>query len=154
METKSCTFFGHRAIAEADAATLGERVRAEILICIRERNITDFYFGGFSAFDDLCFEIVTALRAEYPYLRRIFCVADERWLRPSKRPRWLRESDFEEIVSLPLECDYWRTRIYYRNCAMIDASDVVICYLRKTEGSGARKACNYAEKCKKSIVLV
>ena len=42
-----------------------------------------------------------------------------------------------------------RKRIYYRNCAMIDKSDIVIFYAEDRENSGDYKALKYAKQKKK-----
>ncbi len=55
----------------------------------------------------------------------------------------------EEFTYLPLDYNYWYTRIYYRNCEMIDRSDCVIFYAEQKKESGAYKALRYAQKKKK-----
>lgn len=108
-----------------------------------------FYFGGFGEFDDLCHKVITELKKRYSYIQRIFCLTDPRHQRISKRPKWLKEEDYEEFVYLELKFDWWYQRIYYRNCAMIDLSDVVVFYVEERENSGAYK---YAKQKKKQII--
>ena len=121
---------------------------------ITKENVKYFYFGGFSEFDDLCWQVITELKLKYPCVYRIFCLSDPRHQRLSKRPRWIKDENYEEITYLDLKYDYWYTRIYYRNCEIIDRSDFVIFYVTYTEQSGAYKALQYANRTKKQIINV
>ncbi len=143
MEEKICSFFGHRDVEitseliEAAANAIGEAVKDGCRV---------FYFGGFGDFDGLCYRIVSELQAEDPSLglRRVFCVPQERYLR--KRARYFRAEDYDSVIFLQPAFSGWYKSIYFRNCAMIDASDRVIFYAEKRENSGAYKALRYAEQ--------
>ena len=104
-----------------------------------------FYFGGYGEFDTLCYKTVTKIKEEKPRLniRRIYCVAQERYLR--KRVRYFNREDYDGVIFLEPVFDGWYKSIYFRNCAMIDKSDVVIFYAEAREGSGAYKAYKYAK---------
>ena len=147
---KICCFFGHRAVENL------ERVRTKVMSVVREliekAGYSIFLFGGFGAFDELSHEVVTLLKNDYPYIQRVYCVSDERYLRKSKRPKYLQDGDYEQFIYLALSYDYWYTRIYYRNCAMIDRSDYVVFYAEERENSGAYKALRYAVKQKKPYI--
>ena len=67
---KSCCFFGHRKIKETPE--LIERLRKEIDVLITEKEVSTFYFGSKSEFDDLCHKVVTELREKYPHIKRIY----------------------------------------------------------------------------------
>ena len=112
-----------------------------------------FYFGGYGTFDDLCREIVTRISKENPKLdiKRIYCVSQERYLR--KRVRYFNREDYDEIIYLLPSFEGWYKSIYFRNCAMIDQSDLVIFYAENKEGSGAYKAYQYAKKKKDKQVV-
>lgn len=112
-----------------------------------------FYFGGYGTFDDLCREIVTRISKENPKLdiKRIYCVSQERYLR--KRVRYFNREDYDEIIYLLPSFEGWYKSIYFRNCAMIDQSDLVIFYAENREGSGAYKAYQYAKKKKDKQVV-
>ena len=147
--SKTCSCFGHSDIVITDE--LKEKLRK----CYRtlvEEGFGTFYFGGLSMFDDLCWQVVSELKKEYPQIRRVFCLTDRRHLRPSKRPKDLRDEDFEEFVYLELEFDFYKTRLYFRNVEMIKQSDFVVFYVNKTGRSGAYKAMQFAEKTKKKFV--
>lgn len=121
---------------------------------ITKENVRLFYFGGFGEFDDLCHKIVSELKNKYPNIYRIFCLSDPRHQRLSKRPIWIKDEDYEEIIYLNLINDYWYKRIYFRNCEMIDRSDFVAFYVNHSERSGAYKALQYAIKKKKQIINI
>ena len=114
-----------------------------------ERGFTTFLFGGFGEFDELCHEVVSDLKKSNPKIQRVYCLIDEKYLREEKRPRYLLDCDYEKFVYFPLAFDYWYTRIYYRNCEMINRSDCVIFYAETRMDSGAYKALQYAKRGKK-----
>lgn len=145
---KVCSFFGHSQIEITDE--LKVKLKNLLIDLIEKQNANIFYFGGFGQFDDLCYKTVCELKQTYTDLQRIFCTADPRWLRPSKRPRWLNEEEYEDIVYLDLDFDRWYQRIYFRNCEMMNQSDFVVFYVKdKSSRSGAYKALQYATKKKK-----
>lgn len=149
-EEKSCSFFGHRKINIL--SELLEKLKATVKELIEDGGVSVFYFGGFGEFDDLCWRVVTELKEKYCYIKRVFCLSDRRYLRESKRPRWLKDEDYEEFIYIELSFDWWYQRIYYRNVEIINRSDYIIFYAEEREESGAYKALKYANKCKKSII--
>ena len=149
---KSCSVFGHSKIEITKE--LENNLKSTFKMLIIQENVKYFYFGGFGEFDDLCHSIITELKNEYPEIYRIFCLSDPRHQRLSKRPKWLKDEDYEEITYLDLNFDYWYTRIYYRNCEIIDRSDFVVFYVNHTKQSGAYKALQYAIKKKKQIINI
>ena len=149
MNNKSCSVFGHRKIVVDK--NLVEKLTVVIGNLIKNGYDT-FYFGGFGMFDDLCYQIVSKLKETHNHIKRIFCLFDPRHLRINKRPEWLKSEEYEEIIYLDLTFDWWYNRIYYRNCAMIDKSDIVLFYIRRNKNSGAYKAYKYATKNKKTII--
>ncbi len=147
---KICSLFGHREVAiTAELVSAVEKAIESVI----KQGVTKFYFGGFGEFDSLCHKIVSAKRQEFG-LVRVYCLEDERYLRINKRPKYLLDEDYEQFVYLPLSYNSWYTRIYYRNCEMIDNSDFVIFYIRNEEKSGAFKAYKYAKRKHKSIISV
>ena len=146
---KSCSVFGHSEIDINE--DLKNRLWNKFESLIKE-NFGKFYFGGFGAFDELCWEIVTKLKEKYPYIKRVFCLTDPKHQSVSKRPKWLTEEDYEEIVYLDLVFDYWYKRIYFRNIETINRSDYIVFYVRRTQNSGAYKAMQYAIRKKKPFV--
>ena len=146
MKEKICAFFGHREIEYSEdlfATTTAEIIKAVDLGC------RVFYFGGFGEFDALCYEALEKLILYDPtlHIKRIYCVTQERYLRKNS-PHFDRKK-YDEVVFLEPAFDGWYKSIYYRKCAMIDKSDVVIFYAENRENSGAYKAYKYAVKQKK-----
>ena len=147
----TCSVFGHSEI-EITKELEGKLIATfEDLI---KQGCKYFYFGGFSEFDDLCHKVISKLKITYPHIQRIFCLSDPRHQRISKRPKWLKDEDYEEFIYLDLDFDWWYQRIYYRNCAMIDRSDIVVFYVEERENSGAYKAYKYAKQKKKTIINI
>ena len=111
-----------------------------------------FYFGGYGFFDDLCHEIVTKINNNHPELniKRILCVPQERYL--YKNTRYFKRENYEEVIYLEPPFDGWYKSIYFRNCAMIDRSDLIIFYTEAREDSGAYKAYKYAIKKRKKTI--
>lgn len=124
----SCAVFGHSKIIIS--LELKEKLKSIFEELVINDNVGVFYFGGLGQFDDLCYQTISELKIKYPHIRRIFCVSDPRWVRWDKRPQWLKNEVYEEVVYLDLKYDYWYTRIYYRNCEIINQSDIVVFYVK------------------------
>jgi len=154
-KASTCCFIGHRKIEEAFALKLKLEKTVYMLI---EQGVVDFIFGDHSAFNDLCYDVVTQTQKNFPYIRRIhfrvnYPFADEYTER-------LLVSGFEESV-FPQGIALSGKAVYAeRNRAMIDASDICIFYCSRLKNqaspSGARKsgttlAYDYAKKQKKVI---
>ena len=150
----SCSVFGHREIEVTYELT--KRLKDIFIDLITNKGVCIFYFGGFGEFDNLCWQIVTELKQTlFPHIKRIYVCENEIYvIRPHKRPKWLRSEDYEEIIFFALEFDYWYTRIYYRNIAIIEHSDYNVFYVCKNSNSGAYKTYKYAKSKKKNIILV
>ena len=142
MEEKICSFFGHRDIGETDK--LKTVLSTEILRAI-EFGCRIFYFGGYGDFDSFCYEIVTKIKNENQNLnlKLIYCVSQEKYL--YKKVRYFNREDYDDVIFLMPEFDGWYKSIYFRNCAMIDQSEVIIFYAENRENSGAYKAYKYAK---------
>ena len=150
MMDKICCFFGHRDIDITEqlyATTAAEILRSVELGC------RTFYFGGYGDFDDLCYKIVTRIKDEEPTLgiKRVYCVSQEKYL--YKNVRYFKRENYEDVIYLQPSFDGWYKSIYFRNCAMIDVSDVVIFYAEEREDSGAYKAYKYAKGKKDKNVI-
>ena len=146
LKYKSCSVFGHSNIEITKNLETKLFKTFDNLI---NQGYGFFYFGGFGMFDELCHKIISELKLKYNHIKRIFCLSDPRHLRENKRPKWLQTKDYEEFVYLDLDFDWWYQRIYFRNCAMIDRSDIVVFYVQQKENSGAYKTFKYAKHKKK-----
>lgn len=145
---KVCSCFGHFDVEITEE--LRERTEKEIDRAIAD-GVKVFLFGGRSDFDDLVYDVVSEKGAQYGLeLKRVFCFPLENHLR--KPPRWFIKKEYEALECPCKSFDWWYTSIYYRNCAMIDESDLVLFYAEERENSGAYKAYKYAVKAHKKIV--
>lgn len=66
----TCCFFGHRKIQKTEE--LNNKLHGIIENLISTEKVDTFLFGSNSEFDTLSFNIVTALKATYPHIRRIY----------------------------------------------------------------------------------
>jgi hypothetical protein len=70
----TCCFFGHRTITQTKE--LKTKLYDIIENLIVEKQIDTFLFGSKSRFNDLCLELVTALKEKYPHIKRIYVRAE------------------------------------------------------------------------------
>ena len=149
-ENKICSFFGHRDVEITDK--LYAIITAEILKSV-DFGCCVFYFGGYGNFDDICYKIVTKIKEENSKLKikRIYCVPQERYLR--KKVSYFNREDYDEIIYLTPSFEGWYKSIYFRNCAMIEQSDVVIFYAEERAHSGAYTTYKYAKKKKDKRII-
>lgn len=149
---KICSVFGHRKIE------VSKELKRELFSLfdnlIKNENVDCFLFGGLGEFDDFCYKIISNLKRKYPNIKRVFCCYDPKFQDERKRPNWLKNQDYGEIIFLNLDFDFWYSRIFFRNCEMINLSDFVVFYVKTKEKSGAFKTLSYAKKLKKTIFNV
>lgn len=145
---KICSFFGHHEVKNKEAVF--ELLTATVENLITKEGFTNFFFGRFGEFNELCYQCVSKLKEIYPSIKRIYCAIDEKEVRQKNYKAYLQ--GYDEVIYLPLLYDYWYTRIYYRNCEMIERSHFVIFYAEERLRSGAYKALQYAKRKKKKIV--
>lgn len=154
IKYSACCVFGHRDIEEN--FELPRRLYYLFEDFILHKNIDTFYFGGFGDFDSLCHEIVTELKEKYPHIQRVYVFDDYKYIsRPRKRPKWLKDEDYESFEYFDMSYTGFYKRIFFRNCEIINHSDICVFYVdtSKTK-SGALKALEYAKRKKKEIINV
>jgi len=144
MEYKICAFIGHNKFTFTPA--IKEKITNYLETLITEENYGIFRFGGLGEFDYACWEIVGELKEKYPFIKRKLCL----WA--DKYPWWAKAREYDEIEELPLDFDYWYSRLYYRNTAMIDLSDTTVFFVENKNRSGAYKALQYATAKKKNLI--
>ena len=71
---KSCSIIGHRDVEATDDLKTSIMQTARHLII--NDGITDFLFGSRSVFKDLCYDVITELKKEFDYIRRIYVRAE------------------------------------------------------------------------------
>ncbi len=146
---KVCSCFGHLTVGITD------ELKAKTSNAIKEAiadGVRIFLFGGRSDFDDLVYDIVSSEKAKnlQPDIKRVFCFPLDSHLR--KPPSWFQRKEYESYDCPGKSFDWWYTAIYYRNCAMIEQSDLVLFYAEERENSGAYKAYKFALKSHKKVI--
>lgn len=171
-------FIGHRTVLNAEAvrADLFETVSALI-----GKGADTFLFGSRSDFDFLCWEVVTALKGQFPNLKRICYNAPHEISFTSREERESYEQFFSEMLHRKVHyADYEesinslksftanKNAYIMRNQEMIENSDVCVFYYNKDylppkrkrdksflsiqPKSGTAIAFAYAEQKKKTIL--
>lgn len=146
MNRSVCCFFGHRKIAES--AWLKQNLKTTVRRLIAVERVDTFLFGSRSEFNDLCYEVVSELKDEFPSLKRIYVRAefphvDERYT------AYLLQR-YEETY-FPQKIERAGRAIYIeRNFEMIDRSAFCVVYYdaKRDHGrkSGSKIAYEYARK--------
>lgn len=117
------TFIGHRTIKYS--AELETRLR-EFLLSLIKSGAKTFLFGSKSEFDTLALKVVSELKKEYPYIKRVYARA-EYPIRSELNTKLIRKNYEQTIYP---ECVTKSRRGCYieRNKFMIDHSDLCIFY--------------------------
>ncbi len=119
----TCCFIGHRKIE--CTPELRERLQS-ILQELIENGTTNFIFGDHSAFDSLCYELVTELKEKYPEIGRINFRKD--YGDTDDYTMQFLISGYEESICPKGVGNAGRASYVERNQAMIRESDVCIFY--------------------------
>ena len=82
---KTCCFFGHRKIDKT--AELKNNLYEIIETLIVNEKVDIFLFGSKSEFDDLCHNVVTELKENYPHINRIYVRSAFQYI-----PDWYEDS--------------------------------------------------------------
>lgn len=153
-KNKTCCFIGHRKL---ERTTELESALKDVIYKLIDCGFVEFIFGDHSEFNDLCYEVVTEIKKEIPYIRRIhfrtvYPDTDEYTDR-------LLISGYEESFFPKKIASAGRAVYVERNRAMIEASDVCVFYCRQfgCESLGSRKsgtkiAYDYAVVRKKAVI--
>ena len=134
------TFCGHREIANVG------RVREWLnKVCIQliDDGASEFFLGGYGAFDRLCADVLQERKRRHAHIRLILVLP---YLNGA-----LSADGYDETVYPPLESVPRRYAILRRNEWMIQRCDVLVAYVTHGWG-GAAKTLDYARKKKKTIL--
>lgn len=152
MSEKTVCFIGHRTVDNA------EQVKTklfDVLVTLIANGADTFLFGSRSDFDTLCWEVVTDIQVQFPYIKRISYNAPHEAAFTSKKERENCErffsqmtkrevhyTDYEEAVSSAKSINANKNAYIMRNQEMIDNSDVCVFYFNKDYLPPKRKAKN------------
>lgn len=134
-------FIGHRTVDNAEQI----KIKLESTLSSLISNGADsFVFGSRSIFDSLCWEVVTELKENFPYIKRISYNAPHEVAFTSKEEREHYEqffsqmvgrevhyADYEEAVKSEKSRKANKNAYIMRNQEMIDNSDVCVFYYNK-----------------------
>ena len=123
----TCSFFGHRDCPEA----VKPGIKAIIEELILNKNAIIFYVGNNGNFDGYVYDILKELKIKYPFISYAVVLAYH-----PKEALFIDPSD--TILPGGIENVPKRFAISYRNKWMIDKSDCVIVYVRRSYGGAAR----------------
>lgn len=138
---KTVCFIGHRTIANS------KQVKTKLTKTVSEL-IADgadtFLFGSKSQFDSLCWEVVTELQTQYPYIKRICYTTPHETAITSIETRLRLEriyltlvgrevqlTDYESAVNSQKSQNATEDTYIMRNQEMVDNSDVCVFYYDK-----------------------
>lgn len=135
------TFCGHRDVSQPDA------VRAWLTDCVEtliREGATDFYLGGYGAFDRIAASVVWKMKEKYPDICSVLVI-----------PYLNQEVDtshYDLTTFPPLEKVPKRFAISRRNQWMVQVADAVVAYVCHSLG-GAATMLEYAQRKRKRIIL-
>lgn len=146
-KVKICSFFGHRDTESTPE--LKTRLKGAIVKLIVEQGVQYFLFGSASKFDELCLQIVTDLKKQYPEIVRVYVRAKERYLTEERKKSLLEI--YDDTIMPPDVENAGRASYIKRNQAMIDASTYCIFYYNSEYQPSRRKyskrdVCEYQPK--------
>jgi len=158
-------FIGHRTIEKNEELISSLK---ETIVILVNKGVNTFLFGSMSEFNDLAWKVVTELKNEYPFIKRVYVRSSYRYIEKSYE-EYLFQSYEETYYPVTLEnagkCSYIK-----RNYEMIDNSTYCVFYynenytppLKRTpkrntvstskRNSGTKIAYDYAMKKKKQII--
>ena len=121
------TFIGHRKLPQNYDLYL--KLKQIILDLIDNENADTFLFGSKSAFDDLCLQVVTEIKAIRPNIKCIYVRSSYPHIDQSYESYLLKEYDETYIPEKIVRAG--RAAYVERNFHMIDRANVCIFYYNK-----------------------
>ena len=150
-----CCFFGHKKIYETEK--LKKQLNETIEKLINDEKVDTFLFGSKSRFNDLCHELVTKIKENYPHIKRIYVRAEFPYINDSYKNYLLEK--YEDTYNPEKILNSGKAAYVERNYEMINNSRFCIIYYDDTYSpamrkSGTKIALEYAMKLKKEIVIL
>lgn len=140
-----CTFFGHKDTPETIYPDLLRGM--EELITARE--VSRFLVGNQGAFDAMVLKALRELKQKYAHISYDVVLA----YIPSARRGNEPFDPIETIIPEGIETVPRRFAISWRNRWMVKESDMVVCYVIRTQG-GAAQFAEYAKKQGKEVIFL
>ena len=134
------TFCGHRDMLQQ------EGVRSWLVGCVEkliQEGASDFYLGGYGAYDRMAAGVVWKMKERYPQIRSTLVMPYLDWTPDI--------SQYDVTIYPPLELVPRRFAISRRNRWLMDRADIVVAYVTHDWG-GAAATLAYARRKKKRII--
>lgn len=148
-------FIGHQKIKKTKAVR--ERLTKTIEDLIVNESADTFLFGSGSEFNNLCYEIVTQLKKDYPQIRRVYVRAEYEHIDKTYNGYLL--TLYEAIVSAPNV--YGAGVLSYIKCnhAVVDLCDILVVFYHENDSptetkDGTCLALAYAQRMDKRLINV
>ena len=136
---KTCCFFGHRHLYDNEKDLYDIiKDRVEKLV---EEGFSEFLFGGYGRFDELCYRVVKELKIVRPHIKMVYVMA---YYKPHDTLNFWHDRYDEAIYPDLGECPK-KFAITCRNQRIIDLSNFCIFYEKRGHG-GAYQAMQYARR--------
>ena len=132
-------FIGHASVENAEKV---EKKLCEVYENLITLGYDEFLFGARGDFDYLAHSVGRKFKERGAKIKLVYCYensAEER-----KGSKYVDESEYDECRLLDFYDKTWKT-IFYRNIAMMKASDITIFYVGRTENSSSFKLLSYAK---------
>ena len=88
MKERTCCFIGHRKIE--DTLELRRELYDSIERLITDEKVDTFLLGSKSRFNDLCYELLTAIKEKHPHIKRIYVRAEYSYIDDSYKEYLLK----------------------------------------------------------------
>lgn len=150
MDIYTVSFFGHRELSNSIEIENQLYKLVRDLIC--EKEYVEFLVGRNGDFDTLSSSVISRAMRDSDYGN-----AAHTLVLPYQTAEFMNNIDsFKEYYSNVEICEqsdaaHYKAAIEIRNRAMIDRSDLVICYVERKRG-GAYKAQRYAERQGRTVI--
>lgn len=150
-----CCFSGHRDISLDERRQISLKLKETINELVKIKGVTVFRCGGALGFDTIAALYVLELKSEFPDITLIIDVPyraqASAWKEVDRQiyEYILSHADKVNIISEK----YYKGCLQQRNRYMVDNSDIVIVYVKKTSGGSYYTAC-YAESEDKNVIYI
>ena len=119
-------FIGHKNIEKSKELIFKLK---ETISNLLDKGVNTFLFGSKSGFDDVCWEVVTQFKKEYPYIKRVYARATHPYLDNSYKEYLLKY--YEETYFSVKGHNAGKYCYIKRNYEMIDSSNFCVFYYNK-----------------------
>ena len=153
--SQTCCFLGHREIQ--DPEKLSSQLYHIVEQLITEQHVDTFLLGSKSAFNSLCYRVLTQLKERYPHIKRVYVRAEFPVIDDSYKAylaEYYDDSYFPKSIMGAGKAVYIK-----RNTVMMDRSRFCIFYYDagyapKGRKSGTKIALDHAQKHGKLIFVL